>query len=88
MRVRLNDATGCDMYELRRKNCVPLVEQRSDVCEYCKSILVRTDLDLKKVGQVSISRRMFPRQIGTEGIYKRQSFVAIGRIIYEYNLGT
>ena len=26
------------------------------VCEYCKSILVRTDIDLKKVGQVAASR--------------------------------
>jgi hypothetical protein len=59
------------------------------VCEYCKSILVRTDLDLKKVGQVSdLPPNPSPVQIGTEGIYKRQAFVAIGRIIYDYNLGT
>jgi hypothetical protein len=59
------------------------------VCEYCKSILVRTDLDLKKVGQVSdLPPNISPIQIGTEGIYKRLSFVAIGRIVYEYDLGT
>jgi hypothetical protein len=59
------------------------------VCEYCKSILVRTDLDLKKVGQVSdLPQNISPIQIGTEGMYKRQLFVAIGRIVYDYNLGT
>lgn len=58
------------------------------VCQYCKSILVRTDIDLKKVGQVSdLPLTPSPIQIGTEGIYNRQSFVAVGRIVYEYNLG-
>lgn len=59
------------------------------VCEYCKSILVRTDLDLKKVGQVAdLPADSSPIQIGTEGIYNHQAFVAIGRIIYEYDQGT
>jgi hypothetical protein len=59
------------------------------VCEYCKSVLIRTDIDLKKVGQVAdLPPNSSPIQIGTEGIYKRQAFVAIGRIIYEYDLGT
>jgi hypothetical protein len=58
------------------------------VCEYCKSILVRTDLDLKKVGQVAdLPPNSSPIQIGTEGIYNRQAFVAVGRIIYEYDQG-
>ena len=59
------------------------------VCEFCKSILVRTDVDLKKVGQVAdLPPNSSPIQIGTEGVYQHQGFVAIGRIIYEYNQGT
>jgi len=58
------------------------------VCEYCKSILVRTDVDLKKVGQVAdLPPNSSPIQIGTEGVYGSQAFTAIGRIIYEYDLG-
>jgi hypothetical protein len=58
------------------------------VCEYCKSILVRTDVDLKKVGQVAdLPPNSSPIQLGTEGVYGPHSFVAIGRIIYEYDQG-
>ena len=58
------------------------------VCEYCKSILVRTDVDLQKVGQVAeLPPDSSPIHIGTEGIYGAHSFVAIGRIIYEYDQG-
>jgi Domain of unknown function (DUF4178) len=59
------------------------------VCEYCKSILVRTDIDLKKVGQVAdLPPNSSPIQLGTEGVYRHQAFVAVGRIIYEYAQGT
>ena len=59
------------------------------VCEYCKSILVRTDVDLQKVGQVAdLPPNSSPIQMGTEGVYGAQSFVAIGRIIYEYGQGS
>ena len=58
------------------------------VCEYCKSILVRTDVDLQKVGQVAdLPANSSPIQIGTEGVYGAHSFVAIGRIIYDYEQG-
>jgi len=58
------------------------------VCEYCKSILVRSDIDLQKVGQVAdLPANSSPIQIGTEGVYGPHSFTAIGRIIYEYELG-
>jgi hypothetical protein len=58
------------------------------VCEYCKSILVRTDVDLQKVGQVAdLPPNSSPIQIGTEGVYGPHSFVAIGRIIYQYDQG-
>jgi len=59
------------------------------VCTYCKSILVRTDVDLKKVSQVAdLPPNASPIQIGTEGVYNHHSFVAVGRIIYEYDQGT
>jgi hypothetical protein len=57
-------------------------------CEFCHSILVRTDVDLKKVGQVAdLPADASPLQIGTEGAYQNKSFVVIGRIIYEYEQG-
>ncbi len=59
------------------------------VCDFCKSILIRTDIDLKKVGQVAdLPPNSSPIQIGTEGVYQHQGFVAVGRIIYEYDQGT
>lgn len=59
------------------------------VCEYCKSILVRTDVDLQKVGQVAdLPPDSSPIQIGTEGAYSHKAFIAIGRIIYEYEQGS
>jgi Domain of unknown function (DUF4178) len=58
------------------------------VCEYCKSILVRTDVDLQRVGQVAdLPPDSSPIQIGTEGSYNHKAFTAIGRIIYEYDQG-
>ena len=58
------------------------------VCEFCKSILVRTDLDLRKVGEVAdVPDNSSPIQIGTEGIFRNQAFTAAGRIIYEYEQG-
>jgi hypothetical protein len=59
------------------------------VCPYCKSIIVRSDLDLKKVGKVAdLPPDSSPIQIGTEGVFNKESFTAVGRIIYEYELGT
>lgn len=58
------------------------------VCAYCKSILVRTDVDLKKVGQVAdLPPDNSPIQMMTEGRYGAHSFVVAGRIIYEYEQG-
>ena len=56
------------------------------VCQYCKSVLVRTDLDLTKIGQVAdLPPDISPIQLNTEGIYRNKSFVVIGRILYEYD---
>ena len=44
------------------------------VCEYCKSILVRTDIDLKKVGQVAdLPPDSSPIQIEHGGRLSQQS---------------
>lgn len=57
-------------------------------CEFCKSILVRHDVNLDKVGVVAdLPADSSPIQIGTEGVWRNRAFVAIGRIIYEYELG-
>lgn len=57
-------------------------------CEFCHSILVRTDVDLKKVGEVAdLPADASPIQIGTEGVYQSKGFVVIGRILYEYEQG-
>jgi hypothetical protein len=58
------------------------------VCEYCKSILVRTDVDLRKVGEVAdLPPDNSPIQLNTEGVYKNKGFVVTGRILYEYDQG-
>ncbi|HTC88369.1 MAG TPA: DUF4178 domain-containing protein [Bryobacteraceae bacterium] len=57
-------------------------------CEFCHSILVRTDVDLKKVGEVAdLPPDASPLQIGSEGAYQNKNFVVVGRIIYEYEHG-
>jgi hypothetical protein len=58
------------------------------VCQYCKSILVRTDVDLQKVGKVAdLPPDTSPIQLNTEGIYNKKAFVVAGRIVYEYDQG-
>ena len=57
-------------------------------CEFCHSILIRVDLDLKKVGEVAdLPADASPIQIGTEGVLDKKGFVVIGRIMYEYEQG-
>lgn len=57
-------------------------------CPFCKSILVRHDVDLTRVGVVSdLPTSTSPIQLGTEGRYKGQPFVVVGRIVYEYERG-
>ena len=58
------------------------------VCQYCKSIVVRTDVDLAKVGAVAdLPANASPIQIGTEGVFGNKAFTVAGRIIYEYDQG-
>lgn len=57
-------------------------------CEFCHSILVRTDVDLQRVGEVAdLPPDSSPIQIGTEGAYQGKTFIAVGRIIYQYEQG-
>ena len=57
-------------------------------CPFCHSILVRTDVDLKKVGEVAdLPPDPSPIQLVTEGTYQGKSFRSTGRIIYEYEQG-
>lgn len=59
------------------------------VCTYCRSILVRTDVDLTKVGTVAdLPPDSSPIQLCTEGSYRNRAFVVGGRIVYEYDQGT
>jgi hypothetical protein len=58
------------------------------VCEFCRSILVRTDVDVAKVGSVAdLPPDSSPIQIGTEGVADNKAFTVIGRILYEYDMG-
>ncbi len=57
-------------------------------CAYCRSILVRHDVDLERVGEVGdLPPDSSPIQRGTEGRYERVGFVVVGRIIYEHERG-
>ena len=58
------------------------------VCPFCKSILVRRDVNLETVGSVADPLLdSSPIQIGTEGVYANKPFVVVGRIVYEYEGG-
>ncbi len=58
------------------------------VCGFCKSIVVRQGVDLVLVGKVADALiDASPIQIATEGQHAGQSFVAVGRIVYEYDGG-
>jgi prepilin-type processing-associated H-X9-DG protein len=58
------------------------------VCPFCRSILVRTDIDLQNVGKVAdLPPSPSPIQLQTEGTYRGKAFQVLGRIIYEYENG-
>ena len=57
-------------------------------CEFCRSILVRRDVNLEKVGVVAdLPPESSPIQIGTEGVWRGRAFFVVGRILYEYEQG-
>ena len=59
------------------------------VCAHCRSVLVRHDVDLRKVGEVAdLPFDSSPIQIGTTGRFEGDAFTVTGRIVYEYGEGT
>lgn len=74
-------------------NCGAPVEFRyaqavQTTCPYCQSILVRDDVDVRKVGTVADALvDSSPIQLATEGVFDNKPFVVVGRIVYEYELG-
>ena len=57
-------------------------------CPFCKSILVRHDVDLAKVGEVGdLPADQSPIQLGTTGTFQKRHFTVVGRILYEYERG-
>lgn len=57
-------------------------------CPFCRSILVRRDVDLEKVGEVAdLPPDVSPIQLGTDGTWRNRTFTAVGRILYEYEQG-
>ena len=74
-------------------NCGARVEFRwssavQTVCPFCRSILVRQDVDLKKVGTVAdLPPSSSPIQLGTAGRYHQKAFEVVGRIVYEWEQG-
>lgn len=58
------------------------------VCAHCRSVVVRHDVDLKTIGEISdIPEDASPIQLGTEGRFDNHSFRVVGRIAYEYDSG-
>jgi len=74
-------------------NCGARVEFRwssavQTVCPFCRSILVRQDVDLTKVGTVAdLPPSSSPIQLGTAGRYHQKAFEVVGRIVYEWEQG-
>jgi hypothetical protein len=53
----------------------------SAVCEYCQSLVVRTDAELELMGKVaSLPEDMSPFQLGTQGTFGGVAFQLIGRL--------
>ncbi len=58
------------------------------VCEYCKSTLIRHDLELENIGTMAeLLPDSSPIQLGTEGVYRKSRFAVVGRIQLRYGQG-
>ena len=58
------------------------------VCAHCRSIVVRHDVDLERVGTVSDPPPdTSPIQLNTTGRFEGRAFTVIGRIAYQYESG-
>ncbi len=57
-------------------------------CDFCKSVLVRRDLALEKVGQqADFPVTGSPVQLGMEGRWREHTFVVVGRLSYAWSRG-
>ncbi|MEM0998107.1 MAG: DUF4178 domain-containing protein [Bacteroidota bacterium] len=74
-------------------NCGAPLKFRSSVtvyttCTYCRSMVVRHDMDLESLGEVSeLLNDMSPFQVGTRGTFDNSTFTLLGRIKLVYDLG-
>jgi hypothetical protein len=58
-------------------------------CPFCKSVIVRTDVDIRTVGTVGdFPATSSPIQLGTTGMFRGQRFSVVGRIVYAYDRGS
>ncbi len=58
------------------------------VCEYCRSALIRQDMDLESVGKMAeLQKDGSPLQIGAEGRYQGKHFSVVGRIQLRFAQG-
>lgn len=57
-------------------------------CPYCHAVLVRTDVDLRRVGEAAeLPACPSPLQLFTEGVLDGRGFQITGRLSYEYEQG-
>lgn len=81
------------MQEYACPNCgAPLKFQSSvsvyTTCTSCRSTIVRHDMDLERLGEVSeLLNDMSPLQVGTMGTFKSVGFILLGRIKLIYDRG-
>ena len=58
------------------------------ICAYCKSTLIRHDLELQNIGKMAeLLPDSSPIQLGTEGVYRKARFSVVGRIQLRYGQG-
>ena len=58
------------------------------VCEYCRSTLVRHDVDLENLGRMAdLKIDGSPLQLGAAGVHRGAHFSAAGRIQYRFEQG-
>jgi uncharacterized protein DUF4178 len=58
------------------------------VCEYCKSTVVRHDVNLEDVGKMAdLKQDGSPLQLGAGGVYAKVHFAVVGRIQYRFAQG-
>lgn len=58
-------------------------------CPYCKSVLIREQMDLKRVGTVGdLPPTSSPIRLGTTGAFHHRRFTVVGRVVYAYDRGS